>query len=188
MVIWRNGETAWSGFGSFGESNHGKTPLSFAFARTLFLIDKPQIKIFDDCFTIEDGRIRQCRIWGNRERLGEAFYTELAEAMRGSGRSVTEVKPGRDGYPLGKVAVYLLLFADNVTTFEKQRCSRQEFVENLMSTNPFTWNYPKPGKEIVLQRFRESWSYFIIHRKRETTKEFFDLLANEAIADSKSDQ
>ena len=148
MVIWKT-EDAWNGFSFFGESRHGKTPLSFAFARILFLSYKPEIKILDDCFTIEDGRIRQCRIWGSRDHLGQAYYTELAEAMRVSGRSITEVEPGHDSYPLGKVAMYLLLFADGAVPFKKQRCHRQEFVETLMSSNPFTWNYPKPVDLIV---------------------------------------
>jgi len=186
MVIWKKGETAWNGFGFLGESKHGKTPLSFAFARILFLSDKPEIKILDDCFTIEKGRTRQCRIWGSRDHLGQGYYTELAEALKGSGRSITEVEPGHNSYPLGKVAMYLLLFAEGTAPFKKQRCHRQEFVEKLMSSNPFTWNYPKPGKDIVLQRFKDSWSYFIVHRKKETTKELIDLLAHEAIADSKS--
>ena len=185
MVIWKK-EDAWNGFGFLGESRHGKTPLSFAFARILFLSDKPEIKILDDCFTLEAGRIRQCREWGSRDHLGQAYYTELAEALRVSGRSITEVEPRNDSYPLGKVAMYLLLFADGTVSFKKQRCHRQEFVEKLMSSNPFTWNYPKPGKDIVLQRFKDTWSYFIIHRKKETTKELIDLLAYEAVADSKS--
>jgi hypothetical protein len=186
MVIWKKGERVWNGFGFLGESRHGKTPVSFAFARILFLKDNPEIKIFDDCFTVEEGRIRQCRTWGNRDNLGQAYYTELAEAMRVSGRSISEVTPGRDSYPLGRVVMYLLLFADGTVPFKKQRCHRQEFVETLMSSNPFTWNFPKPGKDVVLQRFKDAWSYFIIRRKKETTKELIDLLAHEAIADTKS--
>ena len=167
------------------ESKHGKTPLGFAFARILFLSARPESKIFDDCFTMENGRIRQCRVWGRQDHLGEAYYMELAEAMRISGRSITEVKPGHDSYPLGKVAMYLLLFADGTTLFWKQRCHRQDFVEKLMPSNPFTWNDPKPGKESVLHRFKNAWSYFIIHRKKET-KELIDLLPHEAFTDSKS--
>ena len=185
MVIWRT-EDAWNGFSFFGESRHGKTPLSLAFARILFLSYKPEIKLLDDCFTIEDGRIRQCRIWGRRDHLGQAYYTELAEAMKVSGRSITEVEPGHESYPLGKLAVYLLLLADGTLPFKKERCHRQEFVEKLMSSNPFPWNYPKPGKDIVLQRLKDTWSYFIINRQKETTRGLIDLLANEAIADSKS--
>jgi hypothetical protein len=186
MVIWKKGDATWNGFGFLGESRHGKTPLSFAFARILFLSDKPEIKILDDCFTIEDGRILQCRIWGNRDHLGQAYYTELAQAMRVSGRSITEVAPGHGSYPLGNVVMYLLVFADNQVPFKKQRCHRQEFVEALMSSNPFPWNYPKPGKDIVLQRFKDTWRYFIVHRQKESTKELVDLLVNEAFADSKS--
>ena len=186
MVIWKKQEAAWNGFGFLGESRHGKTPLSFAFARLLFLKNKPEIKIFDDCFTVEEGRIRQCRSWGNRDNLGQACYNELAEAMRVSDRSISEVTPGRDTYPLSRVAMYLLLFADGAVPFKKQRCHRQEFVETLMSSNPFTWNFPKPGKDVVLQRFKDTWSYFIIRRKKETTKELIDLLAQEANADAKS--
>jgi hypothetical protein len=186
MVMWKKGEAAWNGFGFLGEGKHGKTPLSFAFARILFLRDRPEIKIFDDCFTMEKGQIRQCRVWGRLDRLGEAYYTELAEAMRVSDRSITEVKPGHDSYPLGKVAMYLLLFADGTAPFRKQRCHRQDFVEKLMPSNPFTWNDPKPGKEIVLHRFKDAWNYFIIHRKKESTKELIDLLAQEAVTDSKS--
>ena len=185
MVVWKT-EDAWKGFSFFGESRRGKTPLSLAFARILFLSCKPEIKILDDCFTIEDGRIRQCRIWRRRDHFGQAYYTELAEAMKASGRSITEVDPEHESYPLGKVAMYLLLLSDSRVPFKKQRCHRQEFVEKLMSSNPFPWNYPKPGKNIVLQRLKDAWNYYIINRQKETTRELIDLLANEALADSKS--
>ena len=183
MVIWKKGDDPWHGFGFLGESRHGKTPLSFAFARILLLKDKPEIKIFDDCFTLEEARIRQCRVWGNQDHLGETYFDDLAKAMRESGRSITEVKPERNSYLLGKVAMYLLLFAEGALPFKKQRCHRQEFVETLITTNPFTWSFPKPGKDVVLQRFKDTWSYFIIRRKKETTKELIDLLAHEAIID-----
>jgi len=183
MVIWKKGHSAWNGFGFFGESKHGKTPISFAFARLLFLSDQPEIKVLDNCFTVEDGRVRQCRTWGDREHLGQAYYTELTEAMKLSDRSITELEPGTHSYSLNKVAMYLLLIADGPAPFKKQRCHRQEFVEKLMSSNPFIWNYPKPGKNIVLDRFKDAWSYFIIQRQKETTKELIDLLAHEAVGD-----
>ncbi len=66
MVIWRKGD-AWNGFGFFGESRHGKTPLSFAFARILFINGIHEMKVFDDCYEIEDSTIRQCRVWGSRD-------------------------------------------------------------------------------------------------------------------------
>ena len=183
MVIWKKAEV-WNGFGFFGESRQGKTPLSFAFARLLFLNGNTEIKILDDCFTIEDGRISQCKNWGTPNHLGQSYYSLLTEAMKGAHRSVAEIEPGKVSYPLGKVVAYLL-FAGGTEPFKKERCHRQEFVEKLMSSNPFTWDYPKPGKEVVLQRFKDAWSYFIIHRQKETTRELIDLLANQAIADSK---
>lgn len=189
IVIWKNEkntEHTWNGFGFFGESRHGKTPLSFAFANILFQNQKPEMKIFDDCFTLEDGRVRQCRIWGNRDQLAQDYYTELAEAMRASSRSITEVEPKHVSYLLGHFTAYLLLLANGSVRFEKERCHRQEFVEKLNSTNPFTWDYPKPGKDFVLQRFQERWKYFIVHRQKETTRDLIDLLADEAIADSSS--
>lgn len=184
MVIWKKAEV-WNGVGFFGESRHGKTPLSFAIARLLFLGGIAEIKIFDDCFTIEDGRIRQCKIWGTPDHLGQVYYADLTDTMKGAGRSVKEVEPGRVSYPLGKIAMYLLFFADITTQVEKKRCHRQEFVDKLMSTNPFAWSYPKPGKDVVLKRFKDNWSYFIIRRQKETTRELIDRLASEAIADSK---
>lgn len=188
LVIWKDQEDTehtWNGFGFLGESRHGKTPLSFAFAYRLFENDKPEMKILDDCFTLEDGRVRQCRSWGNRDHLAQGYYTELAEAMKASSRSITEVEPKHASYPLGHVTAYLLLLADGSVRFKKERCHRQEFVEKLMSTNPFTWDYPKPGKEVVLQRFQERWKYFTVLRQKETTGELIDLLANEAFADSR---
>ena len=185
MIIWRRKKEAWDGVGFLGESKHGKTPLSFALAHRLFISGVREIKMFDDCFKIEGERIRQCRTWGNRDTLGEGYYSQLAEAMTAAGHSMSEIEPGDHTYTLGKVAAYLLLFVDGANAFRKQRCSRMEFVEKLMPSNPFTWDYPKPGKDVVLQRFKEDWMYFLIQRQRKTTKELIDILANESFEDSK---
>lgn len=185
MVIWRRKKEAWDGFGFLGESRHGKTPLSFAFAHLLIMSGVREIRVFDDCFKIEGGRIRQCRTCGNRDPLGESYYSELAEAMTATGHSISEIEPSDHTHTLGNVAAYLLLFVDGGNSLKKQRCSRSEFVEKLMPSNPFTWDYPKPGKDVVLQRFKENWTYFIIQRQRKTTKELIDTLANDAFEDSK---
>lgn len=185
MVIWRRKKEAWDGFGFFGESKHGKTPLSFALAHLLLISGVSEIIIFDDCFKIEGGRIRQCRTWGNRDPLCESYYSELAKTMTTTGHSMSEIEPGDHTYKLGNVAAYLLIFIDGANALKKQRCSRREFVEKLMPSNPFTWDYPKPGKDAILQRFKENWRYFIIQRQRKTTKELIDTLANEAFEDSK---
>jgi len=185
MVIWRRKKEAWDGFGLLGESKHGKTPLSFALAHLLFMSGVREIKVFDDCFKIEVGRIRQCRTWGNRDPLCESYYSELAEAMIATGHSISEMEPGDHTYTLGNVAAYLLLFVDSANALKKQRCNRMEFVEKLMPSNPFAWDYPKPGKDAVLQRFKENWRYFTIQRQRKTTKELIDTLAHEAFEDSK---
>ena len=184
MVIWRRRKGAWNGFGFLGESRCGKTPLSFALAHTLFVNGIRELRVFDDCFKIEGGRIRQCRTWGKRDQLGESHYSELAEAMSASGLSISEVDPGDHTYLLGNVAVYIL-FVDGGNSLHKQRCSRAEFVAKLMPSNPFTWDYPKPGRDIVLQRFKENWTYFIIHRQTKATRELISTLANEAFEDSK---
>jgi len=185
MVLWRPEREAWKGFGFFGQSRHGKTPLSFAFARLLFMNGVRELKILDDCFKIESGRIRQCRVWGKRGQLSESYYSQLAELMSASGNSVREVEPGEHTYALGNVAAYLLLSAGREDSFKKRRCSRAEFVDMLMPSDPFTWDYPKPGKEIVLQRFRENWTYFVIQTQTKISKEFVDALANEAFEDGK---
>ena len=185
MVMWRLGKGAWNGFGFLGESRHGKTPLSFALACILFEKGARELRVLDDCFKIEGERIRQCRSWGKRDPLGEVYYSRLAELMSASGHSVNEVDPGDHSYGLGNVAVYLLLFGRREDSFKKQRCSRTEFVDALMPSNPFTWDYPKPGKDIVLQRFKANWMYFIVHTQPRTSGEFIDKLANEALQDSK---
>jgi hypothetical protein len=185
MVIWKKGE-AWNDFGFLGESKHGKSPLSFAFACMLFLSSSPEIKIFDDCFTLENGRIRQCRNWGSLDTLGQGYYYELAAAMKASGRSIAEVMSGRGSYLLQNVTLYLLMYGDDTVSFRKVRCHRQEFVEYLMATNPFTWAEPKPGKSVVLERFNDAWSYFIIRRTKKRSKELIDSVTQEAITDSKS--
>ena len=105
--------------------------------------------------------------------------------MTATGHSISEIEPGAHTYTLGKVAAYLLLSVDGVNSLKKQRCSRMEFVEKLMPTNPFIWDYPKPGKDVVLQRFKENWIYYIIQRQKKTTKELIDGLAYEAFEDSK---
>ena len=183
MVIWKKADS-WNGVGFFGESRHGKTPLSFAVAHLLFTEGIPEVRIFDDCFTIEGGRVSQCKSWGAPDHLGQAYLTGLTRSLKDAGKSLKEVEPGKESYPLGKLAMYLLFFSDSVRS-EKKRCHRQEFVEMLMPTNPFTWSYPKPGKDVVLKRFKENWSYFIVRRQKETTRELIDYLAKEAITDTK---
>jgi hypothetical protein len=185
MVIWRPGKGAWNGFGFFGESRHGKTPLSFAFARLLFMNGVRELRVLDDCFRIEGERIRQCKIWGKRDQLGESYYSQLAELMTSSGQSVSELNPGDHTYVLSNVAAYLLVFANLEDSFKKRRCSRTEFVDALMPSDPFTWEYPKPGKEIVLQRFKEDWTYFVIQMHKKTSRELIDALADEAFVDTK---
>jgi len=185
MVIWRLGKGAWNGFGFLGESRHGKTPLSFAFTHILFANGVRELRVLDDCFKIEGGRIRQCRTPGKRGQLAENYYSQLAKLMSASGHSVSEVEPGDHSYVLGNVAAYLLLFVDSESPFKKRRCSRAEFVDNLMPSNPFTWDYPKPGKDIVLQRFKENWAYFVVQTQAKTSKELIDAMANEAFQDSK---
>lgn len=184
MVIWRV-EGSWDGVGFFGESRHGKTPLSFAFAHLLFKSGVGEIRVFDDCFKVERERVRQCRAWGNRGQLGEAYYSELAKAMRASGHSASELEPGDHTYQLRNVAMCLLLIGNTGDAVKKERCSREEFVEKLMPSNPFAWDYPKPGKNVVLQRLKENWRYFLIRRQAKTTKELIDAVANEAFEESK---
>lgn len=186
MVIWRWKNEAWNGVGFFGESRRGKTPVSFALAHLLFVSSVPQIVIFDDCFKIEGGRISQCRAWGTRDQFGEDYYSELADSMAARGNSIKDIEPGDHTFTLGKVAAYLLFLTDGAQTVKKERCSRMEFVEKLMPSNPFTWDYPKPGKDVLLQRFKENWMYFIIQRQRKTTKELLDTLAKEIFEDSKN--
>jgi len=185
MVIWRRKKEAWNGFGFLGESKHGKTPLSFAFAHVLFQNGVREIIVFDDCFKLESGRIRQCRTWGNRDALAETYYYALSQAMTAVGHSISQLEPGEHTYTLNKVALYLLLMADGPDTVKKERCSRMDFVERLMPSNPFTWDYPKPGKNVVLQRFKDNWSYFIVRRRRKASKELIDRIVNEALEDSK---
>ena len=79
----------------------------------------------------------------------------------------------------------LLLIANTDNALKKERCNREEFVEKLMPSNPFAWDYPKPGKNVVLQRFKENWRYFIIHTQGKTTKELIDAVANDAFDESK---
>jgi len=185
MTIWRLKKGVWNGFGFCGESRHGKTPLSFAFARILFVNGVRELRVMDDCFKIEGDRIRQCRTWGKRGQLGESYYAQLAELMAASKHSVSEVEPADHSYVLGNVAVYLLISGHQENAFKKNRCSRTEFVDALMPSDPFTWDYPKPGKDIVLQRFKPNWMYFIVHTQPRTSREFIDALANEAFQDSK---
>ena len=185
MTIWRLEKGVWNGFGFCGESRHGKTPLSFAFARILFVNGVRELRVMDDCFKIEGDRIRQCRTWGKRGQLGESYYAQLAELMAASKHAVSEVEPGDHSYVLGNVAVYLLIFGHQENAFKKKRCSRTEFVDALMPSDPFAWDYPKPGKDIVLQRFKPNWMYFIVHTQPRTSREFIDALANEAFQDSK---
>lgn len=57
MVIWNKNDTC-NGFGFFGQSNHGKTPLSFAFARKFIEEETVKmIKLFDDSFKLEKDHV-----------------------------------------------------------------------------------------------------------------------------------
>jgi len=184
MVIWKDREGAWNGIGFFGQSRHGKTPLSLALAYTLFTNGMREMKLFDDCFKIEDGRIRQCRDWGTRDQLGETYYGKLAESMKQSGHSINELKAEDHSYLLSNVAAYLLI-ADSPVPFRKRRCSREEFVEALIPTNPFTWDEPKPGKDALFQRLKNSWIYYIISRQKKTTNELIELITKETLEDTR---
>jgi len=183
MVIWRK-ESAWDGFGFLGESRHGKTPLSFAFAQLLLKSGVEEIRVLDDCFKLERERVRQCRAWGNRGQLAETYYSELARGMAASGRKISELEPGDHTYQLHNVVLCLLLVTNTGNALKKERCSREEFVEKLMPSNPFAWDYPKPGKNVILQRFSEGWRYFIIRTQAKITKELVDCVAREAFEES----
>ena len=183
MVIWKAGG-AWDGFGFLGESNHGKTPLSFAFAHLLFKNGVTEVKVFDDCFKLDRERVRQCREWGRRGQLAEIYYADLAKTMTTSGHKIGDLAPGDHTYQLHNVAMCLLLTGSGRSARRLERCGREEFVEKLMPSNPFTWDYPKPGKNVVLQRFKENWRYFI-SRQEKATKELIDAVAEEAFEESK---
>jgi len=184
MVIWKR-SGSWYGFGFLGESRHGKTPLSFALANLLFRSGVSEIRVFDDCFKLERERVRQCREWGIRGELAEAYYGELARAMKSSGQPMSNLEPGEHTYQLHNVAMCLLLIGNSGDSVKMERCSREVLVEKLMPSNPFTWDYPKPGKNVVLQRFKESWRYFILLSQTRTTKELIDIGANEAFEECK---
>jgi len=181
MVIWKK-EGSWNGFGFLGESRHGKTPLSLAFAQLLFKSGFEEIRVFDDCFKLERERIHQCREWGARGQLADAYYSELTKAMSTSHHKIIELEPGDHTYQLHDVAMCLLTSSDAI---KMERCGREVFVDKLMPSNPFAWDYPKPGRNLVLQRFKESWRYFIMRRPAKTTKDVVDAMANEAFEESK---
>jgi hypothetical protein len=184
MVIWKK-EGSWNGLGFLGESRHGKTPLSLAFAQLLFRGGVQEIRVFDDCFKLEREKVRQCREWGARGQLAETYYSELAKAMSASHHAISELAPGDHTYQLHDVAMCLLIVANSGNEVKMERCSREEFVDKLMPFNPFAWDYPKPGKNLVLQRFKETWRYFIMRGPSKTTKELVDAMANEAFEESK---
>ncbi|HUK27615.1 MAG TPA: hypothetical protein VLV31_04260 [Candidatus Acidoferrales bacterium] len=183
MVIWKK-EASWDGFGFLGESRHGKTSLSFAFASLLFKSGVEQIRVLDDCFKLERERVRQCREWGSRGQLGELYYSELAKALATSGRSIKEIEPGDHTYQLHNVGLCLLLTANTDSTPRMDRCGREEFVDKLMPSNPFVWDYPKPGKNVVLQRLKENWRYFTLRTQAKVNKELIDLMAREVYEES----
>ena len=183
MVIWKSG-TAWDGFGFLGESNHGKTPLSFAFAHLLIKNGATEVRVFDDCLKLDRERVRQCREWGRRGQLAETYYSELTKTMATSGHSISDLAPGDHTYQLHNAAMCLLLTGGSGAASKLERCSREIFVEKLMPSNPFAWDYPKPGKNVVLQRFRETWRYFI-SRQAKASRELIDAVAQEAFEESK---
>ena len=110
MVISKR-EHKWRGFGIFGESRIGKTPLGFAFARILFINGESTIKIFDDCFELEEDKIWQCRCWGSRDELGEKYYHDLVDTMQAAGKSIEEVYPKNEKFFIEDATIWLLRVA-----------------------------------------------------------------------------
>ena len=179
MVITKKNDR-WDGFGFLGQSNTGKTPLSCAFALRLLRSSETSIKILDDCFALEEGRINQCRDWGNPDRL--CYRQEMLEFLRSLGKAEEAVHPRNEKYALGKVAMWLLIPSQDVKPFRREECSRRKFAEELMNHNPF-WTRPPSGIEALLERFRESWKYSIIYRESVTTRPLIDSLVEKALTE-----
>jgi hypothetical protein len=179
LVIWK-GSDSWNGFGFFGESRHGKTPLSFAFARLLVDSGLDEVKVFDDCFESEQGKVRQCRVWGNRNALGEEYYNELVETLRKHGRTISEIYPFHEQFEIGKMTIWLLLFCEREVLFRMEKGAYDRFLDDLMKSNPFRWNQPKPDRKIAEERLKMVWDYSLIYRNPDTTRMLIDALATKA--------
>jgi len=179
LVIWKSGDS-WNGFGFFGESKHGKTPLSFAFARRLVEGGLNEIKVLDDCFELEQGKVRQCRVWGARNALGDEYYNELVETLRKHGRTISDICPIHEQFEIGKMRIWLLLFCEREALFRIETGAYDCFLDGLMKSNPFRWNQPKPDRKIAEERLRTEWHYSLIYRNPNTTRALIDALATSA--------
>lgn len=166
MVIWNRNST-WEGFGFFGQSNHGKTPLSFRLAREIIEAGK-NIRIFDDNFKLEEGKISRYNDWGSSDLLG--FRDELKSVANKKGMSINDLLPDEDEkFLLDSVTVWLLLFSgednssklDGMEFYKIEKCTYDEFIHILIMTNPL-WNVQEGKERFIRERLKNSWDYYKI--------------------------
>lgn len=168
MVIWNKNST-YNGFGLFGQSGHGKTPLSFALARKF--IDEEtgkSIKLFDDSFKLEKGQICRYNGWGSSDLLG--FHDELESIMNKKRMFISYLIPDKsEKFLLDNVIVWLLLYSGEGNSsklgetelYKKEKCTYEKFVSILMKTNPL-WNVQRDQENFVRERLKNSWDYYKI--------------------------
>ncbi len=178
MVIWQD-HSNWNGFGLFGQSVHGKTPLSYAFAHRIITegLNPVGVKVIDDGYNMRGGKI-SClagHTGGNPDLLG--ICDQLKIDMMRRGLDITLLQPNQyEEFPLNNVTIWLLLFtheADasplNGERYKKVSCAYESFIPALMKTNPL-WaeGLTEINKENMVRRgLKPSWTYFKITREQQ---------------------
>ncbi len=168
MVIW-NKNNICNGFGFFGQSGHGKTPLSFALVQKFIDEEKiKSIKLFDDSFELEEGKIYRYNGWGSSDLLG--FRDELESIMNKKRMHINNLfSDQNEKFLLDNVTVWLLLFhgeensskLGDTEPYKKEKCTYEKFVPILIKTNPL-WNVQGDKEKFIRERLKNSWDYYKI--------------------------
>lgn len=174
MVIRKNDNNRYDGFGFFGHSNHGKTPLSCALAIKFLTENQGEtIYLFDDNFKLENGNIfTEKNNWVGKDLLG--FQNELRNLCV----SREDCNPTQmERYNLDNVIIYLLLFENEDDTlnieegeqYKKEEYLLEQFIPILNGTNP-CWGDENRNEEIkhefIKEKFENLWTFYTITRKR----------------------
>jgi len=163
VLLKRN--TFWNAFAFFGESRHGKTPLSFALATRLLLRDgEAEIKICDDRFEIDE-RVAYCNAeWASPDLIG--VRADFEWVVLDCKRSLTEFEPANEKLRINSAVIWLLLGdSPEGRPFQITKCPFDRFVEELKKTNcRLGSNNHEADLNAICKRLYPNCQYFLIFK------------------------
>jgi len=158
---------SWNAFAFFGESRHGKTPLSFALAtRLLFRNREAEIKICDDRFEV-DGSIAYCNAkWASPDLVGARFDFEWV--VLDCKRSLTEFEPANEALKIHSAVMWLLLGdPPEGKAFQITKCLFDGFAEKLKDTHCRCGSSDREEDlNTIHQRLDRNWQCAVINKER----------------------